>query len=113
MEVLRSGWHLLIALAVLVHSLIVGYTPMLSAFWRISAMFALGFIKQDTRLSPVDVLAAIESGIRVTVPVTVACACASFIIGSVFIFGLGLKFTREVINLSGGNLLSLLALTGI
>jgi len=113
MKVLRKGWHLLIALAVLIYLLIAGYTPMLSAFWGISALFALSFINKETRLSPVDVLAAIESGIRATVPVTIACACAGLIIGSVFVSGLGLKFTQQVIELSGGSLLTLLALTGV
>ena len=35
------------------------------------------------------------------------------IIGSVFVSGLGLKFTQSVIEISGGNLLILLSLTGI
>ena len=112
-EVLRRGWHLLIALGVLIYFLIAGYTPMLSAFWGIAALFALSFINRDTRLSPVDVLAALEAGIRATVPVTIACACAGLIIGSVFVSGLGLKFTQQVIDLAGGNLLILLSLTGV
>ena len=113
LNVLRGGWHLLIALAVLIFFLIAGYTPMLSAFWGIATLFALSFINRDTRLSPVDVLAALESGIRATVPVTIACACAGLIIGSVFVSGLGLKFTQQVIELAGGNLLFLLVLTGV
>jgi len=113
LEVLRGGWHLLIALAVLIYFLIAGHTPMLSAFWGIVALFALSFINRDTRLSPVDVLAALEAGVRATVPVTIACACAGLIIGSVFVSGLGLKFTQQVIELADGNLLTLLALTGI
>jgi TRAP transporter 4TM/12TM fusion protein len=112
-EVLRRGWHLLIALGVLIYFLIAGYTPMLSAFWGIAALFALSFINRETRLSPVDVLAALEAGIRATVPVTIACACAGLIIGSVFVSGLGLKFTQQVIDLAGGNLLVLLSLTGV
>jgi len=112
-EVLRRGWHLLIALAVLVAFLMVGYTPMKSAFWGIVALFVLSFIRPETRMSPVDVMAALEAGVRATVPVTVACACAGLIIGSVFVSGLGLKFTQEVIVISGGNLLVLLSLTGI
>jgi TRAP transporter 4TM/12TM fusion protein len=113
LEVLRGGWHLLIALAVLIYFLVAGHTPMLSAFWGIVALFALSFINRDTRLSPVDVLAALEAGIRATVPVTIACACAGLIIGSVFVSGLGLKFTQQVIELADGNLLTLLALTGV
>jgi len=113
LEVLRGGWHLLIALFVLVFFLVSGYTPMKSAFWGIAALFALSFIRQNTRMSPVDLMAAMEAGIRATMPVTIACACAGLIIGSVFVSGLGLKFTQSVIDLSGGSLLILLALTGI
>ena len=112
-EVLKRGWHLLIALGVLVTFLLLGYTPMKSAFWGIVSLFALSFIRAETRMSPVDVMAAFEAGVRATVPVTVACACAGLIIGSVFVSGLGLKFTQEVIDISGGNLLILLSLTGV
>lgn len=112
-EVLKRGWHLLFALAVLIAFLLLGYTPMKSAFWGIVSLFVLSFIRAETRMSPVDILAALEAGVRATVPVTVACACAGLIIGSVFVSGLGLKFTQEVINISGGNLLILLSLTGV
>ena len=112
-EVLKRGWHLLIALVVLVTFLLLGYTPMKSAFWGIIALFGLSFIRPETRMSPVDTLAAFEAGVRATVPVTVACACAGLIIGSVFVSGLGLKFTQEVIEISNGNLLILLSLTGV
>ncbi len=112
-EVLRRGWHLLIALLVLIALLMVGYTPMKSAFFGIAALVGLSFINPATRMSPVDLLAALESGIRATVPVAIACACAGLIIGSVFVSGLGLKFTQSVIDIANGNLLALLALTGI
>jgi len=112
-EVLAGGWHLLIALFVLIYFLLVGYTPMKSAIWGIGTLFALSFINKGTRMSPVDLMAALEAGVRATVPVTIACACAGIIIGSVFVSGLGLKFTQSVIEISHGNLLVLLALTGI
>ena len=112
-EVLAGGWHLLIALFVLVYFLLVGYTPMKSAIWGLGTLFALSFVNKDTRMSPVDLLAALEAGVRATVPVTIACACAGIIIGSVFVSGLGLKFTQSVIEISHGNLLILLALTGV
>lgn len=113
LEVLKDGWHLLFALGVLIFFLVTGYTPMKSAFWGILALIGLSFIRPATRMSPADILAAFESGIRATVPVTVACACAGIIIGSVFVSGLGLKFTQSVIDLSGGNLLILLSLTAV
>ncbi len=112
-EVLAGGWHLLLSLAVLVGLLGVGYTPMLSAFWSILTLVALSFVNKGTRMSAADLLAALESGVRATVPVTVACACAGIIIGSVFTSGLGLKFTNSAIDLAGGHLFVLLVLTAI
>jgi TRAP-type uncharacterized transport system fused permease subunit len=84
---------------------------MMSAFWGIVTITTLSFINPNTRMSSVDLFAALESGVRSTVPVTIACACAGIIIGSVFVSGLGLKFTQSVIDLSGGSLLVLLTLT--
>lgn len=112
-HVLKHGWHQLLTLAVLLAFLAMGYSPMMSAFWAIMALIALSFRDPLTRLSPVDLLAALESGVRAAMPVTVACGCAGIIIGSIFVSGLGLKFTNEVINLADGNLLFLLVLTGI
>lgn len=113
MEVVKRGWHQLLTLCVLVGLLAWGYSPMLSAFWAIVTLFVLSFREPSTRMSPVDILAALESGVRAAMPVTVACACAGIIIGSIFVSGLGLKFTNQVIDLAGGNLLILLSLTGV
>jgi len=86
---------------------------MKSAFFGLASLLALSFISPATRMSPVDLLAALEAGVRATVPVSIACACAGLIIGSVFVSGLGLKFIQSVIELADGNLLILLALTGV
>jgi len=113
LEVLKRGWHLLFSLVVLMALLAIGYSAMMSAFWGIVTIVTLSFINPTTRMSSVDLFAALESGVRSTVPVTIACACAGIIIGSVFVSGLGLKFTQSVIDLSGGYLLILLFLTAI
>ncbi|MEE8434856.1 MAG: TRAP transporter permease [bacterium] len=112
-EVLRRGWHLLLSLIVLVAFLVMGFTAMMAAFWAIISLVVLSFINKSTRMSAVDLLAALESGVRHTVPVTVACAAAGIIIGSVFASGLGLKFTQSVIELSQGYLILLLMMTAV
>ena len=112
-DVLKSGWHMLLSLVVLIALLIYGYTAMKAGFWAIISVIFLSFFKSNTRMSVVDLLGAFESGIKSTVPVTIACACAGIIIGSVFVSGLGLKFTQSVIGLSGGMLFPLLCLTAI
>jgi len=112
-SVLRSGWHQLLTLLVLIALLAVGFTAMLAAFGGIITLVVLSFVSPHTRLSPMDLLSAMETGIRNAVPVTIACACAGIIIGSIFASGLGLKFTNSVIVLSGGNLFLLLILTAV
>ena len=112
-KVLREGWHLLLALVVLVVLLIMGRTITMAAFWAIITLFGLSFVNSSTRMSPVDLLAALESGVRSSIPVTIACACAGIIIGCTFTSGLGLKFTNSVIDMSGGNLMFLLILTAL
>ena len=111
--VLARGWHLLLSLAILVAFLALGFTPMLAAFWAILSIVALSFVNTNTRMSAVDLFAALETGVRSAMPVTIACACAGIIIGSMFASGLGLKFTNSVIALSGGSLFVLLVLTAI
>ena len=111
--VLRRGWHLLIALAILIAFLLYGFTPMRAAFFGLAAIIFLSFVNPATRMSPVDLLAALEAGVRASVPVSIACACAGLIIGSVFVSGLGLKFTQSVIEIADGSLIILLALTGL
>jgi len=113
MGVLKRGWHLLFSLVVLMTLLAIGYSAMMSAFWGIVTIVTLSFINPTTRMSSVDLFSALEGGVRGTVPVTIACACAGIIIGSVFVSGLGLKFTQSVIDLSGGYLVILLFLTAI
>ncbi|MCP5371741.1 MAG: TRAP transporter fused permease subunit [Hyphomicrobiales bacterium] len=112
-DVLKEGWHLLLSLVVLVGLLAFGYTPMSAGFWSILAVIGLSFVSRHTRMSPVDILSAIESGIKAAMPVAIACACAGIIVGSVFVSGLGLKFTQAVIELSGGQLFPLLVLTAL
>ena len=113
LEVLGRGWHLLLSLIVLIVFLAIGFTPMMAAFWAIITLTLLTFVNKSTRMSAVDLFAALEAGVRSTVPVTIACACAGIIIGSIFVSGFGLKFTHSVISLAGGSLMILLILTAI
>jgi TRAP transporter 4TM/12TM fusion protein len=112
-DVLRRGWHLLLSLVVLIGFLVAGFTATMAAFWTIGTLIVLSFINAGTRMSAVDIFAALEVGVRSTIPVTIACACAGIIIGSTFVSGFSLKFTGGVIDLAGGSLIVLLVLTGI
>jgi TRAP transporter 4TM/12TM fusion protein len=112
-DVLKRGWHLLLSLVALIAFLVLGFTPMHAAFWAILSLTILSFVNANTRMTPLDLFAALESGIRSTIPVTIACACAGIIIGSIFASGFGNKFTNGVIDIADGSLIILLILTGL
>ena len=86
---------------------------MFAAFWAILSILLLSFLRPETRMSPVDILSALEEGARMAVAVSVACAAAGVIIGCVFVSGLGLKFTTLIVTTAGGILPIALILTMI
>jgi TRAP transporter 4TM/12TM fusion protein len=98
---------------VIIVVLILGYTPMYAAFLAILSVFGLSFLRPETRMSPVEILSALEDGATKSIPVSVACACAGIIIGCVFVSGLGLKFTNLIIDIAAGRLWVALVLTMI
>ena len=112
-EELKRGGHLFISILVIIVLLVAGYTPMYAAFWAIMSIFVLSSLRKETRMSPADILSALEEGARTAVSVSIACAAAGIIIGCVFVSGLGLKFTDAIVGLAGGNLWIALILTMI
>ena len=110
-EELKKGGHLFLSILVIIVLMVVGYTPMFAAFWAIISILVLSFLRKETRMSPRDMLSALEEGARMAVAVSVACAAAGVIIGCVFVSGLGLKFTTVIVSLAGGNLWIALILT--
>ena len=59
-DVLKSGWHMLLSLVVLIALLIYGYTAMKAGFWAIISVIFLSFFKCNSRMSVVDLLGAFE-----------------------------------------------------
>jgi TRAP transporter 4TM/12TM fusion protein len=112
-EELKRGGHLFLSILVIVVLMVIGYTPMYAAFWAIISILVLSFLREETRMSPRDILSALEEGARLAVPVSIACAAAGIIIGCVFVSGMGLKFTNLIVTISGGNLWIALTLTMI
>lgn len=95
---LRGRLHVVIPLVVLVAALVVGYSPMKSAFWSILLLVALGLPRRDTRMGIGKLYAALEAGTANTLPVAAACACAGVIVGVVGLTGIGVKFSSVLLR---------------
>jgi TRAP transporter 4TM/12TM fusion protein len=109
-SVLREGWIFIIPMGVLIYLLgVVKFTATKSGIWGCGAIFLIAVFQGRVNLRwIIDVL--IESG-KGFVTVAMAMACAGIIIGGFTLTGLGLKMSSLLIQVSGGELLTLLFLT--
>jgi len=105
-HVLREGFHLLIPLFVLVYLLMVQqFSPMRSGFFTIVTLVIVSSVKlgmRERRFPWREIVSALDLGVKVAVPVALACATAGIVIGVVSLTGLGVRFTQMLLHLSGG-----------
>ncbi|MHB1393792.1 MAG: TRAP transporter permease [Clostridia bacterium] len=112
-KVLKERGYLFLPLIGIIYFLVEGATPIKAALYGLGLAVAASFIRKDTRLSFKDFLEALETGARNALGVSVACACAGIIVGTITLTGLGLKLGNGLIGLSGGNLILTLVFTMI
>ena len=110
-DVLLRRGYMIIPIVVIFYFLISGASPMKAGFWATVSTFVLSLVRKETRMGPLEVLSACESGARSTLMVSIACAAAGIIVGSVSLTGLGLKISGAVAALAGNHLILSLLLT--
>lgn len=109
--VLAQGWQFLIPVLVLVALLTRGITPMKAGFYAIVLTVGLAAFKKETRMSFNDIISALELGIHNTAVVSITCAAAGILVGSISLSGLGVKFSGLLFSIAGNNLFLLFAFT--
>ena len=112
--VLARGWHFLVPLVLITALLMMSYSPVMvgiagCAAVLIAALIA-GFARGHERLTLTHILAGLKEGALMALPISVACATAGIVVGVVGQTGLGLLFTQFLLDLSGGQLWSVLLL---
>ncbi|WP_010530137.1 TRAP transporter permease [Lentibacillus jeotgali] len=112
-KVLLKQGYLFLPIILIIALMVYGYSPMKAGFYATIATILLSWIRKATRMNLLDILAALENGTRNALAVVAACATAGIIVGSVSLTGLGITFSRFVIDVAGQNLLLLLLLVAI
>ena len=112
-KTLRSGWPILVAFGAIVAFLLLGFTPMIAGATALILTVMVTLLRPETRLSPQDLCAALESGVRAAIPIVMACAAAGIIIGSMDLSGLAGRVSGAVTMLADGNLALALAITAV
>ncbi len=108
---LKTKGFLLLPLAAIIYFLMAGYTPLMAAFYGILTCIPLSWLNKETRLTPIKLKEAFESGARSALSVACACATVGMIVGTGTLTGLALRIAGGIIDLAGGLLLPTLLLT--
>jgi len=112
-KVMLDRGYLFIPLVGIIYFLVKGSTPVKAALYGLALAVATSFIRKSTRLSLKNILEALEQGAKSALGVSMACACAGIIVGTITLTGLGLKLGNGLVSLSGGILIVTLIFTMI
>ena len=108
--VILSHGHLVLPVFLLIGMLVIGFTPLFSAFFSILSVIVISSLRPHTRMTVADILDALVLGARNTISTAIACAAVGFIVGAVALSGVGLLLTQSIINVADGVLLPALLL---
>ena len=111
-DVLKSGWHFIVPLAVLVGTLIAGYTPVRAATFAIIAVIAVSWMTPE-RMTLVRCQEAVLDALRIMVPTAVLLVAVGLIVNVVTTTGLGNAFSLMIVEWAEGSLLITLVLVAL
>lgn len=109
-EVLLKQGYLFLPILIIIGLMVIGYSPMKAGFYAIFITVALSWIRKATRMNLLRILGALEDGVRGALTVIAACATAGIIVGAVSLTGLGLNFSRFMIEVANGQTFLLLVM---
>ena len=100
---LKSGWHFIVPLAVLIASLSIGYTPVRSATFAVIAVIAVSWMT-DTPMTMERCIDAILDALRIMVPTAILLIAVGLVVNVVTTTGLGNAFSVMIVDWAGGSL---------
>ncbi|MGY8998452.1 MAG: TRAP transporter permease [Rhodospirillales bacterium] len=111
-----KGWYYLIPMAALVYFLvIVSLPPGMSGLYTCGVVVVVSFLSTNREhwLLPKKITMAFDEGVRRWITVASITAAVGIMIGALELSGVGLKVSRFIIDLAGGDLTLTLLLVGI
>jgi TRAP-type uncharacterized transport system fused permease subunit len=85
--------------------MLAGRSPGFAAFWATFSCIAVSWVKKETRMGPVEIWQAIQTGARNTLIIGATVGVIGVIVGVISLTGMGLKFSDLIIALAGNSLL--------
>ena len=108
-----NGLHFLLPLALITALLLWNYSPVLVGVAGSGAVLLASLLRAHTRIGLTQLVVGLRQGAMLAVSISVACAVAGLVVGTIGQTGIGLQFTESVVALSGGQLWLALILVAI
>ena len=112
-RIFLSGIHFVIAIAVLVFTMVYGWTPQRCGMLAILSIIVGSLFRKETRVSPKRMCKALIDGVLSSVTLSISCAVSGVIVGVVGLSSLGIKMSTFVIKTAGGKAWIALAITAL
>jgi TRAP transporter 4TM/12TM fusion protein len=112
LDALKSGWHFIIPLGVLIASLVAGYTPVRSATFAIFAVIGVSWFT-GTPMTVGRCVDAMLDAIRIMVPTAILLVAVGLVVNVVTTTGLGNAFSVMIVDWAGGSLMLTLVLVAL
>ncbi len=110
-----GGWHYLIPIGVLIYFLVIKtYPPGIAGIYTcVSVLLVSCLAGRDNWLTPIRLVQAFDEGVRRWITVASITAAVGIMIGALELSGVGIKVSRFIVDLAGGDLLLTLILVGV
>jgi TRAP transporter 4TM/12TM fusion protein len=113
---MKDGWFFLLPIGLLVYLMLVKqFDPDMAGIFSLPALIAVSFFSRDKerRLYPRSIYRALVEAVNTWVLLAILTGAVGMLVAALGLSGLGIKFSRFLVDLSGGNLLAALAMVGI
>lgn len=110
-----GGWYYLIPVATLIYFLVIkAYPPGIAGAYACASVVFTSLISRDRNgwLTPGRLVQAFDEGVRRWITVATITAAVGIMIGALELSGVGIKVSRFIVDLAGGDLLLTLLLVG-
>ncbi len=113
-KTLAEGWQYIVPFIILLFLLgVMRYSAQTSIIYTLASLVIVSSFKRESRLTPRKLLIALEESARGMMPIIPLCTAIGILVGSIQMTGVGMRFTSQLLGLSGGSLMALLLMTGI
>jgi len=110
---LKSNWHTLLPLIILVYMMMSSYSAQYSVTAAIGASVVVSWTRRHTRMGLRSIFEALENGAKGALLVAIATAAAGMIVGVFELTGIALKFTQVATAIVDTLFVGLLVTMGI